>query len=146
VPASRARDLAELIERERLGDAILIGNPDVMLEPVRYYADNPIYLLREQRFGHIVRFTRNARLDLDPDMILADARALAARFRRPVVIVMHQRLDTADPPYRMQEQYAGTFTSTPESAARFLAGTRRLATFAPAGTDESYDVYLLPGS
>jgi hypothetical protein len=146
VPESRVRDLAQLLDREGLGDAILVAVPDILLEPLPYYADNPIYLLREQRFGSVVRFTRDARLHLDLDIVLAEARALNERFGRPVVIVLHHRLDPAEPAYRVQEQYAGSFTSTPQSVARFLASTRRLASFEPATSDESYDVYLLKAS
>ena len=40
-----------------LKDAILIGDPDYMLEPMHYYLPNRTYFVREQRYGGIVHFT-----------------------------------------------------------------------------------------
>lgn len=145
-PHSRARDLGALLERERLRHAILIADPDVLLEPMPYYAPNPIYLMREQRFGSVPLFTRRARVDLDLDDYLADARALRARTGRPVVILMMHRLDPARPAFRLREVYAWDFSADPAQVRRFQAATRRLASFPPAVTDESYDVYLLPAA
>ena len=142
-PHSRARDLGRLLARERLQHAVLIADPDVLLEPMPYYSPNPIYLMREQRFGAVPLFTRRARIDLSLDDYLADARALRKRTGRPVVIVMMHRLDPAKPPFRLREVYAWDFSADPAQVRRFQAATRRLASFPPAVTDESYDVYLL---
>lgn len=143
VPFSRSKDLAKLLAREKLTHAILISDQDMFLEPMPYYTSNPLYFLREQRFGDVVRFTRNARLDLTLDDVLSDARTLQARWRRPVVIVLHHRPDPEKPPTLIPAFYAGSFAMTPDQARRFQAATRKLASFAPTITDESYDVYLL---
>jgi hypothetical protein len=141
-PHSRSRDLAAVLEREHLRDAILIADPDVYLEPLSYYADNPTYFMRRQRFGNVVRFTRDVRQELDLDDFLNDARALQRRFRRPVVIVIEQRLDPARP-FRIHEVHVWYLSATSEQIRRFQAATRLLARFEPATTDEFYDVYLL---
>lgn len=141
-PYSRSRDFAALLQRENLGDAILIGDPDVFLEPMPYYVGNPIYLLRERRFGDVVRFTRSARQELTLDDILADARMLQARTRRPIVILMQQRLDPARP-FRIHQVYIWELSGTPEQIRRFQRATRLLDRFEPAVTDETFDVYLL---
>lgn len=141
-PYSRSRDLAALLERENLRDAILIADPDIFLEPLSYYTANPIYLMREQRFGNIVRFTRNVRQELDLDDVLTDARMLRSRFRRPVVIVIRQRLDPGRP-FRIFQVNVWYFSATSEQIRRFQGETRLLARFGPAVIDESYDVYLL---
>jgi hypothetical protein len=145
VPYSRAGDLAELLAREQLGEAVLIADPDVVLEPLPYFADNPIWLHREQKFGRFVRFTAHARLDIRLDDILGEARRLAAETSRPVVIVLRHRLDPDAPPRTVPEPYVGSFTTDPDQVRRFLAATRRLAAFEPAITDETYEVYLLTG-
>lgn len=143
-PHSRARDLGRLLAQERLGHAVLIADPDILLEPMPYYSpSNPLYLMREQRFGGVPLFTRRARTHLDLDDYLADARALRARTGRPVVILMMHRLDPARPAFRLREVYAWHFSADPAQVRRFHAATRRLASFGPAVTDESYDVYLL---
>jgi hypothetical protein len=143
VPASRSRDFARLLERERLLDATLIADPDVFLEPMPYYVPNPIYLLREQRYGDVVRFTRNARLHLTLDDILSAALMIHARTGKPVVIVLQRHLDPRAPPALFEDGYGATFSTDGDQIARFLAATRLLARFPPAISDESYDVYRL---
>jgi hypothetical protein len=57
-PESRSRDFVSLVsERPVLKDAILIGDPDYMLEAMHHYLPNRTYLLREKRYGDTVRFT-----------------------------------------------------------------------------------------
>lgn len=145
MPYSRAGDLADLLEREQLGNAVLVADPDVMLEALPYHADNPIWLHREQRFGKVVRFTAHARLHIRLDDILADARRLGRETGRPVVIVLRHDLDPEAPPLTVREPYVGHFTTDPDQIRRFLAATRRLAYFEPAITNESYQVFLLTG-
>jgi hypothetical protein len=141
IPYSRSRDLADLLKRQHLTDATLIADPDTDLEPLPYYTSNPIYLMRTQNFGHVVRFTRRGRLDLSLDDYLRDARALQARSGKPVVIVLHHRM--VGRPFRSREANLWTLSGTAEQVQRFQAETRRIARFAPTITDESYDVYLL---
>jgi hypothetical protein len=98
VPYSRTRDLAALLERERLGQAVVMADADVVLEPLPYYAANPVWQTRPHRFGHVVAFTKANAYDLHFGRILADAHAVRARTGRPVVIVTQLRLDP--PPRR----------------------------------------------
>jgi hypothetical protein len=142
-PFSHARDLAELLKHQGLENAVLIADPDMMLEPMPYYSGNPIYLMREQRWRNYVHFTTKVRQELNPDDFLADARALRARTGRPVVIVFQHRLDPNRPAYRKESVRLWWFSANPDQVRRFFAGTRRLASFGPAVTDESYDVYQL---
>jgi hypothetical protein len=141
-PHSRARDLGRLLAREQLLNATVIGDPEILLESLPYYAPNPIYLMRERRFGKVVRFTRHARTRLSLDDILADARSLRARTGRPVVVALKHPLDPTHP-FHIREAYVWDFSTDPEQVRRFRAATRPLASFPPAVTDESYDVYLL---
>ena len=86
-PESRSRDFADLVSRRpELKDAILIGDPDYMLEPMHYYLPNRTYFVREQRYGKYVHFTRKARLDLTLSDILDEARAIRSSTARPVAI------------------------------------------------------------
>jgi hypothetical protein len=143
IPYSRSRELGALLKRERLTDAVLIADPDMFLEAMPYYVPNPLYLMREQKFGHVVRFTRHVRLDLTIDDYLRDARALQARTGRPVVILFQRRIDHYSKPFRIPEVHIWSFSGTPEQARRFEAATRRIARLPPTITDESYDVYVL---
>jgi hypothetical protein len=98
--------------------------------------------MRAQAFSHVVRFTLHGRLTLSLDDYLADGRRLQAS-GRPVVIILHARLPDRPLGFHVREANIWTLTGTPDQMRRFQAGTQRLARFAPAITDESYDVYLL---
>lgn len=145
---SRAHDLADLLHREHLDRAVLMADADVVLEPLPFYARNPIWLTRAGHWGETVRFTKANAYDLRLGKLLSTAHALQGRTGRPVVIVTQLRLDPAAPRRTWEQGYLGTLTTTPAEVRAFLAATRRLASFAPARTDESYDVYLLaaPGA
>jgi hypothetical protein len=143
-PESRSRDFADLVSRRPdLKDAILIGDPDYMLEPMHYYLSNRTYLVREQRYGDTVRFTRKARLDLTLGDILDEARAIRASTGRPVVILLAWRLGDMDPARVYRESYVWTFSAPGDQIERFREATTLLAQFPKATSGESYDVYLL---
>lgn len=142
-PYSRSRDLAELLRRERLTDAVIIANPDYFLEPLSYYLPNPTYLMREHRFGRVVMFKRDVRAELDLDDYLRDGHELQAATGRPVVILLQKRLDPNTRAFRILDVHYWHFNGTPEQVHRFLASTRRLARFQQSISFESYDVYLL---
>lgn len=141
---SRAADLETFVRAHRLEEAAVIGVPDVMVEPLAYYLPNPTWLVRERRWGRVVRFSRHVRQELTLDDVLADARRIAAERDRPVLVLVNRPLDPVHPAARREEGMVGTFEAPSDQVRRFLAATRRVARFGPAATDESYDVYLLP--
>jgi hypothetical protein len=143
-PESRSRDFADLVsQRPELKDAILIGDPDYMLEPMHYYLPNPTYFVREQRYGDTIHFTRKARLDLTLSDILDEARAIHSSTGRPVVILLAWRLDEMDPARVYPESFVWTFSAPGDQIERFREATTLLAQFPKATSKESYDVYVL---
>jgi len=146
-PLSRSRDFAAFVStRADLKDAIIIADPDFIVEPLAYYLPNRTYLMREERFGNVVRYTKNARRYLSLEDILATAGKLRAESGQPVLILLAHRLDPSRPGRNIREGYSWNFLVTPELVQRFLASTRLIARFAPAKTDESFDVYLFDAS
>jgi hypothetical protein len=143
-PESRSRDFADLVShRPDLKDAILIGDPDYMLEPMHYYLPNPTYFVRERRYGEYVRFTRKARLELTLGDILDEARAIRGSTGLPVAILLAWRLGEMDPARVYRESYVWTFSAPGDQIERFREATTLLAQFPKATSNESYDVYLL---
>jgi hypothetical protein len=143
-PISRSRDLGAFVAtRQDLQDAIIIADPDYLVEPLSYYIPNLTYLLREQRFGNVAHFTRKAQLRLSLEDILATARRLRLQMGKPVMILLGQRLDPSSPPRTYKESYVWEFATTPEEVRSFLASTRFIKRFAEARSDESFDLYLL---
>ena len=143
-PESRARDFADLVsQRPDLKDAILIGEPDYMLESMPYYLPNPTYFVRERRYGEYVRFTHKARIKLTLGDILDEAHAIHASAGRPVVILLAWRIGDMDPARVYRESYVWTFSAPGDQIERFREATTLLAQFPKATSNESYDVYLL---
>ena len=143
-PESRSHDFADLVSRRPdLKDAILIGEPEYMLEPVHYYLSNPTYFVREKRYGEYVHFTRKARLDLTLSDILDEARAIHLATDRPVVILLAWRLGEMGSTRVYRESYVWTFSAPGDQIERFREATTLLAQFPKATSGESYDAYLL---
>ena len=143
-PYSRSADVAKLLRQPQLAGAIVMADPDTMLESLPYYVDNPLWLLRQQRFGKVTRLTRNSRLALTVDDILADAIRLHRQTGRPIVFLTYAPLRT-DVSERAFVLYDYHTDLRPESVKRFLASTRRIASLRGIDmSDENYDVYAYP--
>lgn len=142
-PFSRAADVGELLKRPELSRAIVMGDPDTMLEPIHYYADNPLWFLREQRFGDVVHLVKNARVELSLTDVLADAQRLHQATGRPVVFLSHMRLqDRHEETKRVM--FRDETTLRPDEVRRFWSATRLVAKLRPSESDEEYDVYVYP--
>jgi hypothetical protein len=142
-PFSRSADAAKLLRQPALSNAIVMADPDTMLEPLPYYTGNPLYFLRQQRFGTVVRLSNQARRFLTLDDVLADADRLHRQTGRPVVFLSHLQLEP-DTNVRHKMMFDYFTVVTPASAKRFLASTRLIARLRPSGMDENYDVYVYP--
>jgi hypothetical protein len=99
--------------------------------------------MREQKFGDITTFTRNARLRLSLDDILQDARKLRQDTGNPVLILLHERLDPLKPEAVHAEGFNWELVTAPEQVRAFQQSTRLVESFARAVSDESYDVYVV---
>jgi hypothetical protein len=141
-PESSAGDLAELLRARRLDQAILVAEPDIMLEPMPYYTANRLYLMRNQRFGTVVPFTRRAWLDMSLADMLGQMQQLRERYRGPVVALLLHPLNRTAPMLK-REVNVWTFSTTPEQVRAFQAATTRIAMLRRATGDEVYDVYVL---
>ena len=144
LPQSRSYELANFIKsKPELREAIIIADPDFLLEPLHYYLKNPTYLMREQRFGKVVIFTKNAILKLSLADVLDNARMLKKKYAKPVLILLTERLDSTTGARLVKEGYNWELTLSSEQTKKFLSSTSLVASYEPALTDESFDVYLL---
>jgi hypothetical protein len=132
-----------LLEASELSRAIVMADPDTMAEPIAYYSSNPLWFLRQQRFGRVVRLTRTKRRYMPLDDVLSDAEHLYRVTGRPIVFLTHHRLET-DRPEHYVTMYKDETMTNPDSVRRFESSTRLVAALRPAGTDETYDVYVYP--
>jgi len=144
---SGARWLAQLIEsRPDLKDAIVIGEPELRIEALSYYVDNPIYQAREGRFSRKVNFSRLATGALTLDSLIATSRELRAAHGKPVLLVFGPVLSPAGP-FAMMHTTVKYFSYDPVQLERFRASTRLLGTMRnnvhQVFDPEEFDVYLL---
>jgi len=142
-PFSCSRDLGAFLRgMPELHDAILIAEPDALLESLRYYVSNPTYLVREQRYGSFVS-PGLSRSQLTLDDVLANARRLHAATNKPVVILLAYPLDPFVSGRVYRDSRNWEFLVTPEQERVFIGATQLLESFPAAVTDEHFDVYLL---
>jgi hypothetical protein len=141
VPYSRSADAASLLDRPELRNAIVMADPDLMLEPLPYYVGNPLWFMREERFGKLFLRTTIGRQQISLDDILADADRLHRASGRPIVILMETDLRNS-PPGIYPAMYQNETLITRAGARHFLRSTKLIARLRPAITDERYDVYL----
>jgi hypothetical protein len=141
---SRSAELGQLIaERSDLANAIIIAEPDYLVEPLPYYIPNRTYLIRGQRFGDVVRFTRSEQLDTDLGDVLRAGNELKRKFHSPVVILLARGPDRIKPGKVYREAYNWTFRASGDQIRNFLDNTTMVHRFGPVTTDETFDVYLL---
>lgn len=145
IPFSRSKDFGAFMQsRPDLKDAIIMADPDYLVEALPYYLSNRTYLMREERFGAIVRYTRNARLSLSLADVLQTARRLQQSEHVPVIVLLSQRLDQINAPVSLRESYVWRLSLTPDEIAAFLSATDLVKRFGPVvGSDETYDVYVM---
>jgi hypothetical protein len=141
---SRSADLGRLIAgRADLANAIVVSEPDFMVEALPYYAPNRTYFVRQQGFGRFVRFSRSGKLDTNLGEILSVSRQLQQETRLPIVIVMSDRLKDITPDRTYAEGYNWTFSASEAQIRDFLSATTLISQFGPAESGETYDVYML---
>jgi hypothetical protein len=143
-PESRIADFAAFVRgRADLKDAVLIADPDYLLEAAPYYLDNPTYLTRGGGYANVVVFSRKARLDLTLDDLTRQAVEIRDASGKPVVILVSHALDEIAPDHVYREGYDWTFSASSRQIQSFRDATSLLGRFRPASGDESFDAYLL---
>src|SRR5882757_391108 len=145
VVASRSADLGRLIaSRGELANAVIVSEPEYLVEALPYYVKNRIYLARDHKFGSVVIFSRKGKLDGDLGETLRLGRELRDTTAAPVIILLAYRLDQIAPDQVYDEgKDWRTFRASAAQIRDFRDATTVIHRFDPAKTAESYDVYLL---
>ncbi len=123
-------------------DAIIVPEPDFLLESLPYYANNRIYFPREHRFGTTVSFTTDADPRLSLGQLLSIARGIKTRYRQPVLIVLGHWNDM----HKSGENkysYNKVFSWTTNDSVNFNESTALIREYKSAYGDENYRVYAV---
>ena len=147
VRLSGAKWLAHVIQAHpEYQDAIVMGEPDLRIEALSYYVDNPIYQARDHRFGRKVNFSQGSQAELTLDQLLETARMLHVQEHKPVIMVLGPVLSPSGP-FVSVHTFIKVFRYDPAMLQRFFAATRKLATIrnniAQIIDPEEFDAYVL---
>jgi hypothetical protein len=141
-PYSSSRQLGALLtSRDDLRQAVVISEPEFMLDSLPYYLHNRLYLLRVSRYGNAASWSRHQNLNLSLGEILSTARRLRSETGSPIVILMRPSLDRSQGD--LHYVYGYRFTWNEAELARLRRETTHLASLHGAATDENYDVYTV---
>jgi hypothetical protein len=121
--------------------AVLLGEPDYLLEPMPYYAGNRVYVPREGRYAPFVRFTKANRGSMSLGELLRAARGIRSAEGVPVLLALGFGDLGRRTPGELTHGYGRVFTWTQEDLVRLSSGTRKVAEFTRAVSDENYEIY-----
>ena len=147
VRLSGVKWLAHVIEAHpEYQRAIVLGEPDLRIEALSYYVDNPIYQVRDHRFGRKVNFSQGSQAELTLDQLLETARELHAKQHQPVIMVLGPALSPSGP-FVSVHTFIKVFRYDPPMLSRFQAATQKLASIrnniAQIIDPEEFDAYVL---
>jgi len=132
-----------LVKHSEYNDAIIMGEPDYILESLPYYVSNQIYIPRERRFGNAVKFTKAGRAKMSLSELLDIAQQIRESEKTPVIIAIGH-LDLSDQKaYKKSYSYNKIFSWSDEELAVFRSQTIKIADFRNSVRDENYEIYLL---
>lgn len=143
---SSSKDFGKFLnENEQFHDAIIMGEPDIRLESLPYYAANRIFVPRNDRFANFIKLTRENKQVLSLGELHAIAKSLQIKEQKPVLIALgHFGLsEQSSPPFVRHEQYNRTFTWTAQELEWFRDDTIKVAEFKEDVKNERYEIYLL---
>ncbi|NLI75721.1 MAG: hypothetical protein GX442_04675 [Candidatus Riflebacteria bacterium] len=130
--------------RPDLRGAIVVGEPDVLMEAVRYYLPNRIYVPRQGEFADVVLLTRKNLAHFSLGGLQDSVTALQQRERCPVLVAIGHSGFMAEPAGERTYWPEKTFSWNPLEKQAFLARAERLGGFHGASTSENFDLFLFP--
>ena len=141
LPYSSSETFGNLISgRPEFREAIIIGEPDYIVESLPYYVDNQIYIAREKRFRKYVDWSAKKR-ELSLNELLTIAIMLKNEYNKPILLTIGHRLRDQGP-YKIEHSYNKIFSYDTDSLKKFREHTTKIASFRKA-RNENYDVFLL---
>lgn len=139
---SSVKEMGEYINQSS-PNAILIPEPDYLLEAMPYYSNNEIYLIRENRYAKHAQLTIHVNFDLSLDELLEQAQILEVKREKKVLIVLaHLELDGHEN-HQIEFPFGKTFSWTSQSLERFRDLTQKVNDFKGSNGIENFEVYRL---
>lgn len=144
MPMSSNKDLgAFLAASEAYRDAIIVPEPDYLVESLPYYAPVSLFYPREQRFGKYVAFTTASSKYITLGILLNDAIDLKTKYGKPVLIVLGHKDVGPRSSGTVRFSYGSLFQWYSADVATLNSATTLVGTFTSAASDENYRVFLV---
>jgi hypothetical protein len=134
-----------LRSRPELRDAIVIGEPDYLIESLPYYTTHRLYSVEEGRMFRWVRFSRGVRDPLTLGQVLDTVDSLGRHERVPILLALGFSRVMSDTAGSISYRYGSLFTWTAAEDRRLHAETVPIAAFTRAAGDERYIVLRARG-
>lgn len=145
---SSCQSLAAFLKgRPELRGAILVAEPDYLIEALPYYAPKQrVYITRESRFGSWTRFTTESRAVMSLGELMATVATLRETESATVLIALGFNRNVFRRQTSVSYSYNKVLRWTAEEWRRFARSTAPLARFRSAVGDENFDLYCVPPS
>jgi hypothetical protein len=139
---SSVKSLAAWLDaRAQYRSAVIIGEPDWLLEALPYYSAAPIYIPREGRFGKWTHLTRASAATFTLNQLLDAAEAIGRTDNRPVLIALGLPAADLEQGLAPPPSYGRSLQWTSAQWQRFKDETSPVASFRAAVYDENFDLY-----
>jgi hypothetical protein len=131
--------------RPQYRNAIIISEPDHLLEALPYYSSVDLFMTREGRFGAWSRFTTASAGALTLAQLLDTAERLKSEQARPVLIALGLRATDFERSASQTSSFGHLLVWSPAQWQRFRGETTPVASFRNATQspyfDENFDLY-----
>ena len=147
-PASSSKALGSFIRTTpRLSKAILIGEPDYLMEALPYYVTNRVYMPRQHEYSKTVYFSKGGRRQVDLTLagVIDVADSIGCATQSPVLFsIGHPEFPRQSDGMIRGAYNAAHFTWTADDKKRLSSRATMLGDFQGATTDENYEVFEFP--
>jgi hypothetical protein len=141
---SSSKAFAAFVRSEpRYRDAIIVVEPDFLLESLPYYLNNRLYSVEEERFERWTHFSENRHDTLSLGILLDSAEAVERRERAPVLLALGHREVLTDTTGSVAYRYTARFTWTDRERQRLVSETTAVGAFLHSDGIENYAVFEL---
>jgi hypothetical protein len=144
-PESMAKALGDAVRSEpRVANAVLMSEPDALMETLPFYVDNPVYFPRQREFDFRTYFDRGERRqkNLSLGELTGIADSVSCATGRPVLLSIGHRAFHFTDSGRYEGPYGSVFTWSPPDYRAFASRYRALRWFPGTTSDENYRTYV----
>ncbi len=141
-PISSNKDLAQFINKNKqYKKSVIIGDADFIIEGLSYYLQNPIYIIRENKFGNYIQFTTRNRNVLSTSELVDMGMKFSNENGCPTLFVCNQKFNPVMDTLYKYPCYTQLKVMLFDSSS--LVRLHKVKDFFESYEDENYTLYEL---